>query len=206
MSGLKRYTELPYLLHMLRQQKMTLLNPTSWADRNDAYFLRRYLERRNLQSVLVMCLSSSAATYHHWHVFAPSASGVRIEFYDDRFRAWASNIRDARLESVRYVKLEDELLAQIKPDELPFVKRHAFRHEHEVRLIVERAEERIPFLDIPFDYGMIKEVILSPWLARPAASSIKDAIRAAAPGSKFNIRRTSMLESKVFMAAAENEA
>ena len=37
MSGLKRYTELPYLLHMLSTQRIALLNPSNWADRNDSY-------------------------------------------------------------------------------------------------------------------------------------------------------------------------
>jgi hypothetical protein len=205
-SGLKRYTELPYLLHMLSKTQITLLNPTSWVDRNDSFFLRRYLERRNLKSVLVLCLSKSAATYHHWHVFAPNASGVRIEFHDELFREWAKNIPGARLEPVEYVKLDKDRLAQVTLEQLPFAKRHAFRHEREVRLIVESADEKLPFLAVPFDYSMIKEIIVSPWLPQPVYPSVKAAIRAAGPGSTFKIRATTMLESKTFMSAAENEA
>ena len=206
MSGLKRYTELPYLLNMLSTRKITLLNPTSWVDRNDAFYLRRYLERRNLQSVLVLCLSKSAATYHHWHVFAPNASGVRIEFHENLLREWASRIPGARLEPVQYVKLNKDLLSQIGLDQLPFAKRHAFRHEGEVRLIVENAKEKLPLLAVPFEYEMIKEIIVSPWLPQPVFPSVKTAIQGAARNAKFNIRATTMLESKVFMSAAENEA
>ena len=203
MSGIKRYTELPYLLHMLRQRKITLLNPKAWADRNDSYFLERYIERRGLQSVLVMCLSTAAATYHHWHVFAPGASGIRIEFDKDLFKAWAKGIPNARLKRVAYLRIDTGELAQLGVDRLPFAKRHAFRDEGEVRLIVECAEEKLAFLDIPFDYDMIKEVQLSPWLAPAAVKSVKEAIRAAAPASQFKITRTSMLENKTFMAAAD---
>lgn len=204
MGDLRRYTELPYLLHMLSQKQITLLNPTSWVDRNDAYFLKRYLERRKLQSILVMCLSKSAATYHHWHVFAPNASGVRIEFHEQLFSEWAANIPGGRLEPVKYVRLEEELLAKITLDQLPFVKRHAFRHEGEVRLIVENFDEKLAFLAVAFDFAMIKEVILSPWLARPAIASIKKAIRAAAPGSTFLIKSTTMLDSRLFKEVADN--
>jgi hypothetical protein len=205
MSGMKRYTELPYLLHMLRQGKITLLNPRSWADRNDAYFLERYMKRRKLQSVLVICLTRAAATYHHWHVFAPGASGIRIEFHRDRFEQWAKGIPHARLERVDYLKLDADKLARLDLDRLPFAKRHAFRDEGEVRLIVDCAEEKLAFLDIPFDYGMIKEIQLSPWLAMAAVASVKEAIRAAAPGAQFKITRTSMLENKTFMAAADRD-
>jgi hypothetical protein len=206
MSGLKRYTELPYLLHMLTTRRITLLNPKSWVDRNDSFFIRRYQERRKLKSVLVMCLTKSAATYHQWHVFAANASGVRIEFHEEIFRQWSAAIENSRLEPVRYLKLDKELLAQLTLDELPFAKRHAFRHEGEIRLIVEESKKELPFLDIPFDYGMVKEIIVSPWLPQAVFPSVKAAIRGAAPAAEFHIRATTMLESKLFMSAAENEA
>jgi hypothetical protein len=201
-SSLKRYTQLPYLLHMLWQKKITLLSPNAWVDRNDAYFLLKHLENRKLRSILVMCLTSSEATYHHWHVFAPGPSGVRVDFHEKIFREWASHIDGARLEPVHYLK-NKELTAKFRPDRLPFLKRNAFRDEGEERLIVEIAKEKRAFLDIPFDYAMIKRVKLSPWLALPAVPSVKEAIRAAAHGVKFPIKPTTILENKEFMEAAD---
>lgn len=203
MSGLKRYTELPYLLHMLSTRSITLLNPVSWEDRNDAYFLKRYVERCNLKSVQVMCLTKSAATYHHWHVFAHNASGVRIEFNESLFAQWVEQIAGARLERVKYFKMDMDLLEKIPLRDLPFAKRHAFRHENEIRLLVEDANEILPFRAIPFNYGMIKEVILSPWLAQAAVPSVQQAIWAAADGAAIKVRRTAMLESKKFMGIAD---
>src|SRR5438046_430793 len=40
-SYLRRYTDLPALLHILRKQQITLLDPQNWDDTNDSYFLPR---------------------------------------------------------------------------------------------------------------------------------------------------------------------
>lgn len=204
MSGLKRYTQLPYLLHMLSTREITALNPRFWADRNDAFFLQAYQEERKLESIVILCLSRSAATYHHWHVFAHGPAGIRIEFDERHFTEWARQIEHARLERVEYVKLDPDLIAQIKPEQLPFVKRHAFRHEGEVRLIVENHIGKAPRHSFKFDYEMIKEVVVSPWLAPAAVPSVVQAIRSAAPASRFKIRSTTMLESEIFLRAAGN--
>ncbi len=202
MSGLKRYTQLPYLLHMLSTREITALDPRFWVDRNDAIFLQAYQEQKELESILILCLSRSAATYHHWHVFAQGPAGVRIEFDEKVFNAWAARIKNVRLERVKYLKLDPELISQVKADELPFVKRHAFRHEGEVRLIVENPIGSPPRHSFKFEYEMIKEIIVSPWLAPPAVGSVIQAIRLAAPGSRFRIRATTMLESELFTTPA----
>jgi len=36
---LRRYTNIPALLYLLRERKITLLDPASWDDKNDFYFL-----------------------------------------------------------------------------------------------------------------------------------------------------------------------
>jgi len=41
-TTLRRYTDLPELLYMLRNKKITLLNPANWDDRNDSHYLHLY--------------------------------------------------------------------------------------------------------------------------------------------------------------------
>jgi hypothetical protein len=206
MSGLKRYTQLPHLLHMLTTRSITLLSPNTWDDRNDAHFIARYRESKGLKSVHVLCLTKSPATYHHWHVFAGNASGVRIEFDEAAFREWVSKIKGARLDRVEYIKLDKAVLANLTTDQLPFAKRFAFRDEGEVRLIVDEPKNDAPFKSVPFDHSMIKGVIVSPWLPRPLFSSVEAVIRSVSPGASFKIRPTTMLANSTFMAAGENEA
>jgi len=80
---LRRYTQLAPLIHLLHQKRLTLLSPTKWDDKNDAYYLEVYRRRQNLGSVLALCFAESRETYHHWHVFAGDSSGVCLEFDRD---------------------------------------------------------------------------------------------------------------------------
>jgi len=77
---LRRYTNLAATVHLLRNRCLTLLNPESWDDRNDAYFLAQYKERTNASSVLALCFAEASETYHHWRVFSSGGDGVCIEF------------------------------------------------------------------------------------------------------------------------------
>lgn len=43
-----RYTSLPVLLHMLQSRQITLLSPETWEDRNDAYYLDQYRQKKIL--------------------------------------------------------------------------------------------------------------------------------------------------------------
>ena len=65
---LRRYTDLPALLYLLRTRSITLLDPSSWDDKNDSYYLEKYKEKKSLQTVLALCLSTAEETYHHWRV------------------------------------------------------------------------------------------------------------------------------------------
>jgi hypothetical protein len=82
MSGdyLRRYTDLTALIYLLRNSKLTLLDPNSWDDSNDSYYLTLYREKRKLKSVLALCFTETDERYHYWRVFASGASGVCIRF------------------------------------------------------------------------------------------------------------------------------
>jgi hypothetical protein len=79
-TELSRYTDLPALLYLLDKKKITLLDPKSWDDSNDSYYLSQYKEKKKLKSVLALCFSQTAETYHHWRVFSSGPSGVCIVF------------------------------------------------------------------------------------------------------------------------------
>jgi hypothetical protein len=68
---LRRYPDIP-LLYLLHSQSITLLDPASWDDTNDSYFLLKYKLKKNLQSVLALCLTQTDETYHHWHILLDS--------------------------------------------------------------------------------------------------------------------------------------
>jgi hypothetical protein len=53
----RRYTNPAATIHLLRQKKITLLNPATWDDKNDAYFMAEYKRLKSAQngSGLVLC-------------------------------------------------------------------------------------------------------------------------------------------------------
>lgn len=73
---MRRYTELPSLIYMLAYRKITLLDPSSWDDKNDSYFFSLYRDKVKLKSVLALCFTQARDTYHHWRVFAPGSADV----------------------------------------------------------------------------------------------------------------------------------
>ena len=44
---LRRYTDLTALIYLLRNGKITLLDPETWDDSNDSHYLAVYKKRRN---------------------------------------------------------------------------------------------------------------------------------------------------------------
>ena len=137
-KSLRRYTELPFVLHMLRSRQLALLNPSSWDDKNDAYFMEEYRQRNALSGVFVLCFARAPETYHHWKVFSPGSSGVCVKFDKAKFSAWAKSNSGMRARAVTYKTLKK--LQDIPPTlpDLPFVKRYAFRDEKEYRLVLDR--------------------------------------------------------------------
>jgi hypothetical protein len=57
---LRRYTNL------LKEQKITLLDPESWEDKNDSHFMSLYRKKKSLKSVLALCFTQASETFHHW--------------------------------------------------------------------------------------------------------------------------------------------
>jgi hypothetical protein len=200
---LKRYTSLPQLLHLLATRTLTVLSPKTWDDQNDTYYIQRYRESLKLKALRVLCLTKAADTYHHWHVFAGGSAGVKIDFNPEVFTQWVKGIKDARLEEVEYLKLNEIREGELKQGQLPFVKRWAFRHEGEVRLIVPDRLSDAVAANIPFDVSMIQKITLSPWLTPSLVEVVEAAIQNFAPDGKFVIRRTTLLANKSFMAAAD---
>jgi hypothetical protein len=131
---MRRYTELPYVVDYLHTEELALLNPASWDDRNDSFFIEEYARKSGAKSVYALCLADCAETYHHWRVFSHGSGGACIQFKKEEFLAAISNVVGLRSNRVIYKTIKE--LRQIKPDleELPFLKRFAFQNEEEFRL------------------------------------------------------------------------
>jgi hypothetical protein len=203
---LRRYTALPQLFHMLATKTITLLSPESWDDRNDASYLERYKQRKQLKSVLALCFTAAPEQYHHWKVFAPGPSGVRIEF--DGARLLEQILRaepTIRPEPVIYKKIGEIRTDRPKRDELPFIKRYPFRDEMEFRIVYEDSEAVLQAKDIPFQLSAIRRIVLSPWLPAAMVPTVKKIIRGFDEHSELKVTRTTLVQNDEWQRCAVEE-
>jgi hypothetical protein len=115
-----RYTDLAATLHMLRTRNITLLNPATWDDTNDSYFMSEYKRLKNAKSVLALCFAESEESYHHWRIFSSGGDGVRIEFDKPALRWPYGDEREFR---VVYTNLSETVAAKDYPIALSSIRR-----------------------------------------------------------------------------------
>lgn len=190
-----RYTDLPSLIHILKNRQLTLLDPMTWDDKNDSSFVTLYREKCELQSVLALCFTRASETYHHWRIFAPTSSGVRITFNEQSLRDSVTGIEGLQLKEVDYVKLSDIRSTELDRRNLPFIKRHPYRPESEVRLLWESKIEKKHSYILPIDLKAITKVTLSPWLHPSLVESVKSTLKSIDGCDKIQVHRTTLISN-----------
>jgi hypothetical protein len=91
-----------------------------------------------------------------------------------RLLAAVGKQRGLQVKTVSYLTLDDMRSKKLKTAELPFLKRFAFQHESEVRMIYESATKRLRKLDIPIPLSCIDKITLSPWIHPSPYSYVKE--------------------------------
>ena len=102
--------------------------------------------------MLALCYTHSQETYHHWRIFAPTSSGVRITFNEQLLRNSAIGIDGLQLAEVEYVKLADIRKEKLSRQRLPFIKRHPYRQESEVRLLGSPKQKKDSLTPCPLNF------------------------------------------------------
>lgn len=190
-----RYTDLPSLIHILKNRQLTLLNPMTWDDKNDSNFVTLYKEKCQLSSVLALCFTRSSETYHHWRIFAPGSSGVRVTFDENHIRQSAIGICGLQLKDVEYVKIADIRNTKLSREKLPFLKRHPYQHEKEVRLLWESSIDDIKTFPFHITLEAITKVTLSPWMHPSLVDSVKQTLKSIDGCEAMKVDRTTLISN-----------
>jgi hypothetical protein len=201
---LRRYTDLPALLYLLRERKITLLDPQSWDDSNDSHYLTLYKQKKGLGSVLALCFTQASETYHHWRVFANGSSGICITFDRAVLLNSVKLLRGVRTDDVQYLKLTEIRNEAPKTRDLAFLKRYAFEHEDEFRIIYESSEENIPPLDIPVPLSCIDQITLSPWIHKALSRHVKETLRSIKGCANLKIVRSTLISNEEWKKLGES--
>lgn len=202
-SELRRYTSLPALLRILRQQAITLLPPDSWDDQNDKELMMTYKEATKSKTCLALCFAQTSETYHHWKVFSSGQDGTCVVFKKEDLlsQADATNIRHG---PVNYLSLAE--IKKNKPSliNLPFSKRSAYKDEKEYRLLFDSSTKVLKFLDMPITSDMINRIIINPWAPTPLYEAIKETILAIDGFKKIKVLQSSVRSARDWRELAKN--
>jgi hypothetical protein len=193
LPSLRRYTTLPVLLDLLKEKQLTLISPTSWADRNDSFYLELYMNGRKAKSVLALCLSEAGETFHHWKVFTKGSDGVCIQFHRDVLLDSVNSIENLLHGPVEYVEINKAKPPRL--DRLPFLKRFPYRDEKEYRLVYIDPEHEIDFKCVPIPIDSIEKITLSPWLPENLRRVVSETICSVA-GCAVQVSNTALLDNE----------
>ena len=191
-----RYTNLAAAIHLLKNKQITLLDPMSWDDKNEAFLMETYKERRNAKTVLALCFAEAAETYHHWKTFSNGPDGISINFEKDKLLSTFS--RDNKIEHrhVRYIPMRKIETLSLDISELPFLKRYPFRAEKEYRVIYVDTEALTKPKNYDINLSWIKWIRLSPWMPEPFVESVKKALRSISGCKKLKIVQSRVIRSE----------
>jgi hypothetical protein len=195
MEFLWRYTELPFLIHLLKAKRLTLISPCSWDDTNDSFYIETYRKRKKLKTILALCFTETRETYHHWKVFSGTTSGVSIAFYKSRLVSWAK-AHGLRCESVKYYNAKELSEKKANIDNMPFTKRKAYKDENEFRLLYENDELECTVREFEIEpVIVIKRIRINPWLPIPIVASVRDTIRSIEGCESLEVYRTTLVDN-----------
>jgi hypothetical protein len=197
MSSFRRYTNLAATIHLLSTRKITLLNPATWDDKNDAYYMAEYKRYKKAATVLALCFAEAPETYHHWKIFSHGSDGVCIEFDKDRLLSTFTMAHKIRTGYVKYKRIDRlESTRHINVEHLPFLKRLPYRDEREFRVAYVDAKQAVEYQDYPIKIRWIKRIILSPWMSKALSKSVKNILRSIDGCSSLTITRSTLVENE----------
>jgi hypothetical protein len=193
---LRRYTDLPSLIHLLGSRELTLVDPSVWDDKNDSRYLETYRDKANLRTVLALCFTQASEMYHHWRVFAHGPAGVCVRIAKAAIVAAARDAKGVSVRSVKYLTLAQMRRSPAKTRDLPFVKRIGFQDEKELRVVFGSADRTLDSLPLPIPLGAIDRITLSPWIHKSLVPQLKERLRSIKGCSGLDIVRSTLISNQ----------
>lgn len=194
---LNRFTSLPILLDLLQRKKLTLLNPKTWEDQNDAQVLLEYIKKKKLKEIFAICLSFGDETIHHWKSYSGGSSGCLIEFNAKKLLSFVDKVPHTIHRKVEYRRLRDS--PRWKPnttiDDIPFIKRWAYRYEEEYRIIALPPTQS-DFFEIDISLEVIEKITISQQMPKQIYQTIKGYLSGLRGDPESKINRSSLFENR----------
>ncbi len=88
--------------------------------------------------------------------------------------------------------------------DLPFLKRYAFQHEDEFRMIYESQMAHMPRLDIAVPLSCVDRITLSPWIHPTLSPHVKQMLWSIKGCSKLNVVRSTLIGNEEWKTLGED--
>lgn len=202
-NKLYKYTNLPVLIDILQHKRLTLLDPKTWEDRNDSYYIEKYKDLCSLSTVLVSCFTMGHEKFHHWKVFSGDMGGVCIEFIKDRLLAHFPDNENIMKGDVIYKGIKDLRKSTPSVRNLPFLKRIQYKDEQEYRIIYISTAEDLTSKPFDIDLSCINQIKINPWMPLTLLQSVKNNLKSIDGCDNIRVYRTTLLENETWKAIAD---
>lgn len=198
LNKLNRFTTLPFVVDMLKRNKLTLLNPNFWEDYNDRETMNVYRKKVNANSIYALCLTHKNETIHHWNAFANGTSGCCIEFSPAKLIDILdkNNISHGKTD---YVRIRDLPNLTFDDKRIPFLKRYPFEPENEYRIIATSDDIQKATFEIDIDLDIIRRITLSNKMPNTVFESNKQNLLEIAPTLKNKINHSTLFSNNNWM-------
>lgn len=212
---LYRYTSIPSIIDLLRNEEIAILDPQQWDDRNDRHFMQVYKEKRGAKGLYALCAAMQPETYHHWRVFTREAGGACVVLKREPLEKYLTSLSNqavapmvaVRFDEVEYLKLPE--VRKIGPadiDRMPFLKRYGFKDEAEFRIIIESSSEQegAIYIDCPPEW--IDRIYLNPWLPKQHVRSMIKTLEELSRSGSVDVRPSHLIDSATWKTAGNRVA
>lgn len=203
MIELRRYTNLPVLLDIIMNKKISIFNYHHWDDANDRYALDLYKRELNYGFVGAFCMTEAPETFHHWKIYSPSTSGICIVFDKDTLLKCVPKSHFV-YKNLNYLKLgQPGSIDATDIHILPFIKRYGFKDEREFRILSYSVENNDK-MEFSIDTSSIIRIILSPFISKNLFHSIKTSINSIEGFSDIKITHSSLMDDGNWKSSLDN--
>jgi hypothetical protein len=202
MTKLNRFTTLPILIDLLEREKLVLIEPTTWDDKNDTLLIETYKKRAKVDKLFVMCFTYEAETIHHWKAFANGNSGCCIEFDRKKLIDVFDTNPQLKHRIVDYpcIKSVDELSNNTA--DIPFTKRYPYKLENEYRVFWDGKSEDSVF-EIPISIDSIRKITFAQQMPESIFHSLEKMLESRYPLLKGKINHSTIYENKEWVKKFE---
>jgi hypothetical protein len=153
---LRHFTQLPYLLKILKTGELKLSDTENFKDPKDKEWARLY--RQENKKLFALCCTWETELIHHWYAYAGGKFGCYLLFDGKKLIEAAEKqaIKHGLVNYIKYIPATRKTILETVPkEEIPFSKAWTYRCECEYRFVSDTVET------LSFNLDTVKQITVT---------------------------------------------